>query len=299
MLTHTQAGSAADVACAPVEEQPATDDRPLVLDEIDEQLERSRVLRKSDPAATDAVLDALGAQTKVDRDIVLQLSATRPLGHPERFEEAHAIAMRALDVLARNGGRAVPVPRVGPLRPIVAYPIQQVCRFIVRSHQKRLVDALRDLYDRRLGWTSRSDPDRLLLVKASMDVRRARETFARNAVPLPTFLLGGAAISALGSGGRSLLDLAFGDAVGAVVAVVVVTLLFGGLAAAIVRGAAVARRRIRLTVERPMAALWQTVGRAGNPPEDQARMFALWGVVLTAVSWIVVPAGIVLVVSRL
>ena len=275
------------------------DDRTLlVLDELDQQLERFRVLRKSDPAATDAVLDDLGAQTQVDRDIVLQLSATRSLGHPERFEEAHALAMRSLDVLARNGGRKVPVPRVGPLRPIVAYPIQQVCRFIVRSHQKRLIDSLRDLYDRRLGWTARTDPTRMLLFKASMDVRRTRETFTRNPVPLPTFLLGGAAISAVGSGGRALLDLAFGNAGGAVVAVVVVTLLFAALAGAIIRGAAVARRRIRLTVDRPMAALWETVGRAGKPPEDQARMFALWGVVLTAVSWVVVPAGIVFVVSR-
>jgi hypothetical protein len=281
-----------------VAEQPAGEDRALVLDELDEQLERFRVLRKSDPAATDTILDTLGAQTQVDRDIVLQLSATRPLGHPERFEQAHALAMRSLDVLARNGGRKVPVPNVGPLRPIVAYPIQQVCRFIVRSHQKRLIDSLRDLYDRRLGWTSRSDPTRMLLFKASMDVKRTRETFTRNPVPLPTFLLGGAAISALGSGGSALLDLAFGNAGGAVVAVVVVTLLFAALAGAIIRGAAVARRRIRLTVDRPMAALWETVGRAGKPPEDQARMFALWGVVLTAVSWVVVPAGIVFIVSR-
>jgi hypothetical protein len=281
-----------------VAEQPAGEDRALVLDELDEQLERFRVLRKSDPAATDTILDTLGVQTQVDRDIVLQLSATRPLGHPERFEQAHALAMRSLDVLARNGGRKVPVPNVGPLRPIVAYPIQQVCRFIVRSHQKRLIDSLRDLYDRRLGWTSRSDPTRMLLFKASMDVKRTRETFTRNPVPLPTFLLGGAAISALGSGGSALLDLAFGNAGGAVVAVVVVTLLFAALAGAIIRGAAVARRRIRLTVDRPMAALWETVGRAGKPPEDQARMFALWGVVLTAVSWVVVPAGIVFIVSR-
>ena len=280
-------------------EQGAGEDRALVLDELDDQLERFRVLRKSDQAATDELLDTLGAQTNVDRDIVLQLSATRPLGHPERFEQAHALAMRSLDVLARNGGRKVPVPRVGPLRPIVAYPIQQVCRFIVRSHQKRLIDALRDLYDRRLGWTDRGDPTRMVLFKASQDVKRTRETFTRNPVPLPTFLLGGAAISVVASAAQALVDLAFGNAGGAVVAVLVVTLLFAGLAAAVVRGAAVARRRIRLTVERPMLALWETVGRAGRPPEDQARMFAFWGVILTVISWVVVPAGLVLIVSRL
>ena len=76
------------------------------------------------------------------------------------------------------------------------------------------------------------------------------------------------------------------------------TLLFGAVAWVILRGAAVARRRIKLTVERPTQALWETIGRAGSPPQDQARAFALYGIILTAVSWLVVPAGIVFVVSR-
>jgi hypothetical protein len=283
-------------------EEPAAtaEDRPLVLDELDEQLAKFRLLRDDDPAATDAFLDDLGAHSTVDRDIIAQLSATRPLRFPERFGQAHALGLRAIEVLDRNGARAVPVPKAaGFLRPVIAYPIQQVCRFIVRSHEKRLIDSLADLYDRRLGWCSPDDPVRMVLLRASRDAHRAKDTYNRSPIGIPTFLLGGAAISGVGSGAQSLADVALGNVAAAVAAVALVTLLFTAVAAAIVRGAAVARRRIRLTVERPMEALWQTIGLAGNPPRDQARTFALYGVILTAVSWVVVPAGVLFVVSRL
>jgi len=128
--------------------RPTHDGPPLLLDELGDQLERFRLLRKRDSAATDDVLGDLGAHSQVDRDIVLELSATRPLGRPERFDEAHA------------------------------------------------------------------------------------------------------------------------------------------------------RRRIKLTVERPVAALWETIGRAGTPPEDQSRAFATYGILLTALSWLLVPAGIVFVLSK-
>ena len=68
--------------------------RELVLDDLENQFETFQALRKSDEAAADAVLENLGAQGDVDRDIVLELSAPRPLGHPERFDEAHRLAVR-------------------------------------------------------------------------------------------------------------------------------------------------------------------------------------------------------------
>ena len=67
--------------------------------------DRPFLVRKSDGAAADAILGELGASDGVDRDIILQLAAKRPLGHPERFDAAHAGAIRALEVLDRNGAR--------------------------------------------------------------------------------------------------------------------------------------------------------------------------------------------------
>lgn len=277
----------------------APEARPLVLDELDEQLERFRLLRKSDEAATDGLLVELGATSEVDRDIVLELSATRVLGTATRFDAAHNLAMRSLEVLDRNGARPASAPKwLGPLRPVAATFIQWVCRFIVRQHQAKLVDRIGDLYERRIAWSDPRSAERQRLFMAARDVRRVADTYKGNPVGVPTFLLGGAAISGVGSALRAGLDAALGNRFAAMGAVVLVTGLFGAIAWVIVRGAAVARRRIKLTVERPMEALWETIGRAGKPPEDQARTFALYGIALTALSWIVVPIGIAFVVSR-
>ena len=82
-------------------------------------------------------------------------------------------------------------------------------------------------------------------------VVKGKITYKGNPVGVPTFLLGGAAISGVGSALRAGLDTALGNQVAAIAAVALVTVLFGAVAWVIVRGAAVARRRIKLTVERP------------------------------------------------
>ena len=61
-----------------------TDDRPLVLDEVAERLERFAALRNTDSAAADAVLDELGVTSDVDRDIMVQLAGREPLAYLER-----------------------------------------------------------------------------------------------------------------------------------------------------------------------------------------------------------------------
>jgi hypothetical protein len=64
------------------------EDRPLVLDEVAERLDRFAALRDTDSAVADAVLDELGATSDVDRDIVVQLAGQKPLAYPERFGES-------------------------------------------------------------------------------------------------------------------------------------------------------------------------------------------------------------------
>ena len=54
-----------------------------------------------------------------------------------------------------------------------------------------------------------------------------------------------------------------------------------------------ARRRIVLTTERPFEALYETIGRCGDPPKDQSRQFALIAMILLAVGWILVPVGLI------
>ncbi|MEL7157474.1 MAG: hypothetical protein AAFN30_12840 [Actinomycetota bacterium] len=268
------------------------DDKSLVLDELDERFRAFQAFRKNDTEAAGSILNALGAEDDVDRDIVLELSAPRPLGHPDRFPEAHALAIRALEVLDRNGARGVRVRGIGPLGPVAAFLIQQVAHFIVRSHQSTVVDRMLWLYARREANAAHDDPQRRLLTRARIHMQRLTPGFKRNPLGIPTFLVGGAVISTLLRFVLLAVNTALDSLWTRIVATVVLGLLIAAAAWIILRGAAVARRRIRLTTGPPLDALWQTIGRCGQPPRDQARVIALIAIVLTFIPWVLIPAGL-------
>jgi hypothetical protein len=277
-------------------EPEATGERPLVLDELSRQFEQFRILRTgADTDATERLLDQLGAQDPVEQQIVLELSAQRPLGHPERFIEAHVLAMRSLEVLDRNGARVPSVPRVGPLKPIAEFGVQLVTRFIVRNHQADVVDAIRNLYTRRLAWCAPGDPSRMMMVRARLDAEKVASTYKGNPIGVPTFLLGGAVISGLASGVRVLADAVVGSRLAAGLTVGTAFIVIAAVSWMILRGAAVARHRIRITVQAPLRALWETIGRCGNPPEDDAQTFAVYAIILTVVGWLLIPVGVLFV----
>jgi hypothetical protein len=80
------------------------------------------------------------------------------------------------------------------------------------------------------------------------------------------------------------------------VLLVVVACVFAAFALSgfwcILKAAAIARRRTRITLDQPLHALWQTIGAAGHPPRDHSRQFALYAVILLVLAWIVVPVAI-------
>ena len=85
---------------------------------------------------------------------------------------------------------------------------------------------------------------------------------------------------------------------GLLIALGVLFLVFAALSWAVLRGSAVARHRIRLTLDEPLKALWETVGAAGRPPKDSAKDFALIAVILTAVGFVMIPIAVAVAVLR-
>ncbi len=76
----------------------------LVVDQIADQLERTvSLLRGSVDQAAERALARFGGQLEVETRIVAELADRRPLVEPNRFLEAHQIAMHALEVLDRDG----------------------------------------------------------------------------------------------------------------------------------------------------------------------------------------------------
>ncbi|MDH3540519.1 MAG: hypothetical protein OEP52_11020 [Acidimicrobiia bacterium] len=276
----------------PTDQSAQSPEKELLLDELDEKFAAFQAFRKSDTGAADEILGSLGAHDEIDRTIVLELSSPAPLGHPDRFPDSHRLAIRALEVLDRNGGKSVRVRGAGPLSPVAAFLVQQVATFIVRSHQGSVADKMLDLYGRREANAGENDPCRYQLMRARMQMERLKPGFKRNALGVPLFVAGGAVFSTLLSLIQKAIVSALSGTAGRIIATVVIGLIMLGVGWVILRGAAVARRRIHLSLDGPIEALWQTIGRCGPPPQDPSRAFALIAVILALLPWIPIPTGL-------
>lgn len=264
----------------------------LLLDDLRGRLTDFYSLTRTDTAEADETLAALGANDEVDRQILLEIAAPKPLYLPERFLEAHMLMVRSLEVLDRNGTRKPPVARLGFFSPILAYLIEVAAKFVVRSHLRNLTETIHRLYVRREANSPPEDPARRLLRRGRSDMERLAPQFKRNPLALPGFLLGGAVLSSiLGALGNALSAFTDGG-IGSIIATAAFVLI-GVLGAYVVlKGAAVAHRRIDMTTHRPAEALYETIGRAGRPPEDKAGTFAVVSIILLSVAIILVPIGV-------
>ena len=260
------------------------------LDQFYEKLNAFKALRNSDQVAADAFMAALGGRGKVEEEMILQLAAWKPLYRPDRFEGAHHNAMRALEVLYRNGHRNAKVPSLGPLTFFAKYFVKVFTQLIVRDHVQSVVGSITNLYTRR--WTSapKDTPDAAMLRRAAWHLERVTPGYKGRSLALPTFLLGGAFLSSISSLLGNLVDSGKKNTTVLIGLLVVVYLVLFALGWCLLRGAAVARTRIKLALDEPLKILWDTVGAAGNPPQDEAMDFALYAFIILGLSAVVVPA---------
>jgi hypothetical protein len=266
----------------------------LLLDRID----ALRVLRADSPEQKGAILEQIAGRGKPEQDIVNELAKVRPLWRPDRFEEAHRMAMRSLEVLDRNGVRPPQMPRLGPLKPVASYVVQQMTRWIVKGYQNRLVTRLRRLYERREANTEWGSREHVMLRRARINAVQVEQGFKGDQLGLPTFLLGGAILSSVVSALRAFVDWAISGIVGVMVFTVVLAVVFASLAWAALYAAGVARRRIRLSTEQPIKALFETIGACGNPPKDDSYNFAAYAIVLLVLAWVLIPAALWILISK-
>ena len=269
-----------------------SDHSPSTPELLVDQIDALRVLRADTDDEKGRLLEQIGGKGIVEQEMVAQMSAIRPLHHPDRFEEAHRIMMRGIEVLDRNGPRPAKVPNVGPLRPIAQWLVQQVTRWIVKSHLNRLTGRICGLYEKREANSDWGTREHAMLRRARLDARRVQANSSGNALGLPTFLLGGAALTSIASGLQSLARSAMDSTLGISVLGFIAVFVLGALSWVALYSAGVARRRIRLSTDQPMKALWETIGAAGNPPRDESYNFAVYAIILLVLAWIVIPLAI-------
>ena len=272
---------------------PLTQVPELLLDQIDSL----RVLRADTDEEKGALLEQIGGKGVVEQEMVTQMAAIRPLQHPDRFEEAHHMVMRAIEVLDRNGQRPAVLPRLGPLRPVATWLVQLVTRWIVRNHLSRLLGRICGLYERREANSEWSTREHSMLRRARLDARRVHAGMNGKALGLPTFLLGGAFLGSIASALQSVARAALDSRAGVIILSVVVMGVLAALSWVALYSAGVARRRIRLSTDQPVKALWETIGVAGKPPRDESFNFAAYAIALLLLSWIVIPLAVWLAIT--
>lgn len=257
-------------------------------EQYDSPLERLQLLGGDDEAIA-AFLDEIDVRGPRDREMLRELARPSPLARPERFEADHRRVLVALESLRRHGHHGARAgEKLGPFRTPIRYLVELVARYVVVSHCKNVAVHLRNLYWLREMQSESGSRELELLRPARMDAQALVEITKGREIGVPTFVIGGLLIPAglsvwrLGSGTVSewwiaLLTGAIGVAVGLIISWFVL------------RGAALASRRIRLSVKQPLVELWRSVGHCGSPPRDHSRRFAVVAITLTIGVWIVLP----------
>jgi hypothetical protein len=118
--------------------------------------------------------------------------------------------------------------------------------------------------------------------------------FKRREIGLPSFVIGAVLIPVFATGWRVTQGVAFRNVWVAVATGIVTVLVVVGGSCVILRGAAMASRRIRLSTRGPLEDLWRTVGSCGRPPKDHSRRFAIVAITLTVGAWVVLPLAVAL-----
>jgi hypothetical protein len=283
------------------EARTADDDAGSAKEELEElydnPLERLQLLG-GDDAAIAAFLDELDVRGPRDREMLRELARTSPLARPERFEDDHRRVLVALESLRRHGHHGAHADeRLRFLRTPVRYVIELVARYVVVSHVKNVSLNLRNLYWLRELQAEPGSTDLVLLQKARADAQALVDITKSREIGVPTFVIGGLLIPA----GVSLWRLASGTTrewwIALLAGIIGVAIGFA-ISWFVLRGAALASRRIRLSVTLPLAELWRTVGHCGSPPRDQSRRFAVIAISLTLGVWIVLPLLVTLSLAR-
>lgn len=274
-------------------EQPGESEHPpLRIERLLDRLDALRVLREEDESRALAELEAIGVSGPVEAEMMSQLAFPVVLAHPGRFTAAHQTVMKALEVLDRNQSRTPAVRMRGPLRPVAAALVAVLGSLQIEWHERKVLENLGNIYRRRDAQTDAGSIEHLLLRRARRQVDRIAAEAPGGGLAISKLLAGGAALSLVSAGVSSLLDAInahwWAFAIAAAIAAALALSMFW----LVLQSAALARRRIRITLDEPLRALYETIGGVGDPPRDWTRQFVVVALVSLVVGWVLVPVAV-------
>ena len=268
--------------------------RPL-FDEVDDWLDRIQLVDEGDDEVA-KFLDSLDLHGPQEREMLEELARKAPLAKPGEFPAAHRRAVAALETLGRHGYRSAVLPRWLRPRFFGRFVVELVARYVVVSYLRRVATEMRNLYWLRAIQSPVGTNERPMLRRARVEADGLMTVFRRRELGLPSFVVGGVLLPIVLTLVRLARGLSLGSWWASTIVAVVGALVVLVISAVILRGAAMASRRIQLATRAPLQALWDVIGTAGRPPRDQSRKFAVVAIVLTTLAWFAIPAAIAIVV---
>jgi hypothetical protein len=264
-------------------------ERESVSEEFDNPIERLGLLAGDDDAIA-RFLDEIDISSPREREMLAELARTTPLVRPARFWDDHRRTIEAIESLRRHGFHGSRVGRsLGPLRSFVRWLVELIARYLVVSHIKNVVVSMRNLYWVR-EMQARDDSEELKLLRpARFDAEALVEIMRSREIGIPSFVIAGLLIPLGASLWRIGSGFTFAEWWVAALVGIVGGAIGVGLSWIVLRGTAMASRRIRLTTREPLRELWISVGSCGNPPLDRSRTFAVVAITLTVGVWVVLP----------
>lgn len=263
----------------------------LVRSGIAEQLERTRSLLSGDPdRAAEQVLARMGHSAGVEERVAVELQLESTLTNPADFAAAHRHAIRALEILDRDGTRDPQLPRLGPLKPLAEVGVGFVAAYIVKSYAETVASRLRDLYTRREAASPPDSESRALFRQARIEMVRIAPGFSGGGVTAPLLLAGGAAAPLAAAAARYFGAVHWSSRIVSLGLLAVAFVVLVAVSSILLSGSAVAHRRLQLIMREPLARLYADIGHCGDPPSDDSVDIATVGILLTVVCWVVLPA---------
>ncbi len=257
-------------------------------EEYDSPIERLELLAGDDEAIA-SYLDEIDVHSPRERQMLGEMARARALARPERFFDDHRRAVVAIESLRRHGYHGSRAgSRLGRLRAVARWGIELVARYIVVSHVRSLALNMRNLYWLREIEADDASHDMKLLRSARFDASALVEITKTRTIGVPAFVIGGLLIP-LGATVYRVTTDATGSWVRATIVGAISLIVGFAISWIVLRGTAMASRRIRVSVREPMQALWDSIGSCGDPPRDQSRKFAIVAISLTLGAWIVLP----------
>jgi hypothetical protein len=263
----------------------------------DNPIERLRLIGGDDDAIA-GFLDEIDIDSPREREMLSELARTTQLARAERFEVDHRHAIEALESLRRHGFHGSRAGAgLGPLRVPVRKLVQLIARYIVVSYVRNVVTTMRNLYWVREMEAPGDSYEFRVLRPARFDAQGLVEIMQSREIGVPSFIVAGLLIPVAASVWRLADGFRFDSWVVALLVGLLWVAIGLGLSWVVLRGTAMASRRIRLATHEPLNALWDSVGSCGRPPKDQSRTFAVVAITLAVGVWIVLPGLVALALA--